>query len=103
MAWARRRGRLDVVADLAGAVGGGTVADLLGLDLDAAPYMLRLSHTLFKIADHAPALASLKAIEAVAPRGAVLHWILGQPGLDPIRADPRFQRVWNESDPAGAR
>jgi cytochrome P450 len=68
MAWARRRGRLDVVADLASAIGGGTVADLLGLDLDAVPYMLQLSHILFKIADHAPALASLKAIEAAGRR-----------------------------------
>ncbi|MFI5280758.1 MAG: tetratricopeptide repeat protein [Gemmatimonadales bacterium] len=43
---------------------------------------------------------ALQALEAARPRGAVLHWIMGSPRLDPIRSDPRFQRVWNESDPA---
>jgi TolB-like protein len=44
---------------------------------------------------------ALTKLESVVPRGAVLHWLMGTPALDAIRGDPRFQRVWRESDPAG--
>ncbi len=56
-----------------------------------------LAILLLKLGDRDGALSR---IESVVPRGAVLHWILGARALDPLRGEPRFQRVWRESDPA---
>jgi cytochrome P450 len=72
LADASERGELDVVNDLAAAVGGRTVGDLLGVDPNAVPSMLELSRILFKIADPFPSLAALQDIEAAGRQMAAL-------------------------------
>jgi hypothetical protein len=44
----------------------------------------------------------LDLLERVRPRGAFLWFTLRDPGWDPIRTDPRFQRLVAESRPPGA-
>lgn len=46
---------------------------------------------------------ALDWIERVEPRGALLWWALQYPQFDPLRGEPRFQRVVDESRPPGAR
>jgi len=42
-------------------------------------------------------------IERIEPRGALLWWALQFRQFDPLRGEPRFQRVIDESRPPGAR
>jgi TolB-like protein/Tfp pilus assembly protein PilF len=46
---------------------------------------------------------ALDWIERVEPRGALLWWVLQSPQFDPLRGEPRFQRVIDESRPPGGR
>ena len=45
---------------------------------------------------------ALDLLERIRPRGAWLWSYLVFPGFDPIRAQPRFQRVYREARPPGA-
>jgi len=42
---------------------------------------------------------ALSLIERARPRGAMLWFYLGASGFDPIRSEPRFQKVFAEADP----
>jgi tetratricopeptide (TPR) repeat protein len=42
---------------------------------------------------------ALDWLERVTPRGVLLWWTLQFPGADPLRPEPRFQKVLNESQP----
>jgi TolB-like protein/Flp pilus assembly protein TadD len=46
---------------------------------------------------------ALHWIERIEPRGALLWWALQFRQFDPLRGEPRFQRVNDESRPPGAR
>ncbi len=45
---------------------------------------------------------ALGLLAAARPRGARLHDFMRWPWFDPVRADPRFQALWNESRPTGS-
>ncbi len=60
-------------------------------------YELGLSLMALGERDHA-----LAFLERVRPRGPWLWSYLILPGFDPVRADPRFQRIFAESRPPGA-
>jgi hypothetical protein len=45
---------------------------------------------------------ALRRLESAWPRGAWLYYMLRQAPLDPLRGDPRFQRLMDESRPPGA-
>jgi hypothetical protein len=57
-----------------------------------------LAEALLAVGDRA---AALDLVESVRPRGASLWFALRFPIFDPLRADPRFQRVVQESRPPG--
>jgi TolB-like protein/Tfp pilus assembly protein PilF len=59
----------------------------------------QLGRAVVLVGDHEAALALL---ERIRPRGAWLWSYLVLPDFDPIRGDPRFQRVYEESRPPGA-
>ena len=46
---------------------------------------------------------ALQWLERATPRGALLWWVMQLPEMDPIRTDPRFLRVMDESRPPGAK
>jgi serine/threonine-protein kinase len=46
---------------------------------------------------------ALDWLERIEPRGVMLWWILQYPEVDAIRADPRFQRIIDQSSPPEAR
>jgi len=46
---------------------------------------------------------AMDVLERTAPQGGVLWYSLQLPALDPLRSDPRFQRLMEASRPPGAR
>jgi len=42
---------------------------------------------------------AIALIERARPRGATLWFYLTASGFDPIRSEPRFQKVFAEADP----
>jgi TolB-like protein/Tfp pilus assembly protein PilF len=77
-----------------------TMREALGGEAGYSLNAYFLARALIDVGDYAGAL---DAAEQVRVRGVETWWNLGQPWWDPLRADPRYQRLLEAVRPPGAR